>query len=150
MATTTTPDTNVEDVRPSPDLSPTISDKERAAPASIHTEAEADKQAHPYRWLQIAAGMLLQLNTWSMINAYGVFQAYYTTVLLPQESESKIAWIGSMYVFLMLSGGFVTAPFFDAGYMFPMLVAGTFLTTFGLMSEFPVDLHFKATLLCLG
>jgi len=40
------------------------------------------------------------------LNAFGVFQSYYKTHILPDRSDSDISWIGSLSIFLL----FVTAP----------------------------------------
>ncbi len=38
------------------------------------------------------------------INAFGVFEEYYTTSLLKDKSASDVAWIGSFELFVMFGG----------------------------------------------
>ena len=67
-------------------------------------------------------------------NAYGVFQTYYETDLLRHESPSNISWIGSVQAFLLLLvGGLLTGPLFDAGYVQHLVAFGSFMVVFGMM-----------------
>ncbi|KAF2159683.1 hypothetical protein M409DRAFT_29845 [Zasmidium cellare ATCC 36951] len=56
--------------------------------------------------LVLAASALALFCTAGFINAFGVFQTYYTVHYLPQESAFDIAWIGSMTTFLFFGLGF--------------------------------------------
>ena len=67
-----------------------------------------------------------------LLNSFGVFQAYYTTVRLPAESASRISLIGSMQAFLLLFVGVLSGPLIDAGYMSHVLALGMCLSAFGL------------------
>jgi len=42
-----------------------------------------------------------------------IFQNYYLTHQLSNETPSQIAWIGSLQVFLLLSGNIIGGPLFD-------------------------------------
>jgi MFS family permease len=42
-----------------------------------------------------------------------VFQTYYSEVLLPDESESSIGWIGAVNVFILFAGSLVTGRILD-------------------------------------
>lgn len=57
----------------------------------------------------------------------------YSTRLIPEEPQSRIAWIGSMIVFLLLFSGVFIGPLLDAGYLHYILGLGTFLMCFGFM-----------------
>ncbi|KAI4265835.1 MAG: hypothetical protein LQ337_008933, partial [Flavoplaca oasis] len=52
-------------------------------------------------WLQVLAGFFVVMNAQGLNQSYGVFQAYYETVLLRTQSPSTIAWIGSLQIFLL-------------------------------------------------
>ena len=67
-----------------------------------------------------------------MSNSFGVFQAYYTTTLLPDTSPSAVAWIGSIQIFLMMLIGVCAGWLLDAGYLQVILLCGTALTSLGL------------------
>ena len=66
-----------------------------------------------------------------MIVSYGVYQTYYS-IALPNESHSKVAWIGSLQGFLLLVGGFLYGPLLDAGYLRSLLIMGTLFQCVGL------------------
>jgi MFS family permease len=42
-----------------------------------------------------------------------IFESYYKSTMLPNESNSNIAWIGSIQVFFMFSAGLVSGPLMD-------------------------------------
>lgn len=67
------------------------------------------------------------------MNTFGVFQTYYETVLLEGSSPDAISWIGSIQSFLLLGGGLISGPLFDAGYFKVVIATGTFLISFGCM-----------------
>ena len=63
---------------------------------------------------------------------YGVFQAYCLTAIAENSTASAISWIGSIRVFLLCFIGTPLGPFYDSSFCRPLLVAGTFLCTFGM------------------
>jgi MFS family permease len=68
-----------------------------------------------------------------MANTFGVFQAYYSTTLLPTSTPSEISWIGSIQAFLLLFVGVIGGRALDAGYYNTLFVTGAFLEVFGVM-----------------
>ncbi|KAF2226737.1 putative monocarboxylate transporter [Elsinoe ampelina] len=84
-------------------------------------------------WLQVAGGFSLFFNTWGNLNTFGVFQTYYESGQLFQESSSNIAWIGAIQSFLVLAVSVLAGPLFDRGYLRLLLVTGSFLVVFGYM-----------------
>ncbi|GAM43298.1 hypothetical protein TCE0_047f17999 [Talaromyces pinophilus] len=84
-------------------------------------------------WSQVLGAFFLMVNTWGLINAYGVFQTYYATTLLPDTSPSDIAWIGSIQGFLMLILAVIFGWALDAGYFFLLSVCGVVFQVLGLM-----------------
>ncbi|RFU23897.1 hypothetical protein B7463_g12440, partial [Scytalidium lignicola] len=85
------------------------------------------------QWLQILSAFVVFLNTWGLLLAFGAFQTYYEQVLLPTESNSRLAWISTMCAFILLFSGLVTGPLFDYGFLRPLLFIGSILEIFGLM-----------------
>ncbi|KAI8206831.1 Major facilitator superfamily transporter [Colletotrichum sp. SAR 10_65] len=71
-------------------------------------------------------------NIRGLSNSFGVFQAYYSTNLLPDTNPSTIAWIGSIQIFLMMLIGVCAGWLLDAGYLRFILVCGTAMTSLGL------------------
>ena len=47
--------------------------------------------------------------------SYGVFQACYEAVLLPDESPATIAWIGSFQIFFLFFMTIMVSPLIDKG-----------------------------------
>lgn len=65
-------------------------------------------------WSQVALAHLVICNTWGYINAFGVFQTYYTEQL--HHPPSDISWIGSVQTFLVFFIGTFSGRATDAGY----------------------------------
>ena len=64
---------------------------------------------------------------------YGVYQTYYESQKLGQESESNIAWIGSLQGGLLLIVCFFAGPVYDAGYFKTLIYTGAILNVVGMM-----------------
>ncbi|KAJ5676118.1 hypothetical protein N7462_009015 [Penicillium macrosclerotiorum] len=92
-----------------------MSDLEKSAPASEDTPAL--KSTFPEGglkgWLAVLACWCVMFNTFGYINAFGIYESYYRSTFLKNESESNIAWIGSLQVFFMFSAGLVSGPMMD-------------------------------------
>lgn len=52
-------------------------------------------------WLVVVGAYLALFSSFGVVNAYGVFQEYYTTTLLPNASPSVISLIGSLQLFIL-------------------------------------------------
>lgn len=88
-----------------------------------------------------------------IVNTFGVFQTYYSTDLLRDQTPSNISWIGSLQAFLLLIIGVATGPVYDAGYFRILVFAGTFLTVFGMMMTSISETYWQVVLaqaLCVG
>jgi hypothetical protein len=80
---------------------PSTAGAEKPAPAELEGEWTVASS------LQVLGGFMILFNTyvflfegrlicrWGYVNAFGVFQNYYKTVLVPDSSNSQISWIGS-------------------------------------------------------
>jgi MFS family permease len=64
-------------------------------------------------WLVAAGAAGVLFSTFGYANAFGVYQEYYQTNQLRNESPSAISWIGSLQVFFLLSGNLFGGPLFD-------------------------------------
>jgi MFS family permease len=87
------------------------------------------------------------------VNAFGVFQTYYETNLLQDQSPSNISWIGSIQAFLLLIIGVITGPAYDAGYFRELISLGAFLIPFGLMMTSLCSKYWQIMLaqaICIG
>ena len=64
---------------------------------------------------------------------YGVYQTFYESQTLSHESESNIAWIGSLQGGLLLIVCFFAGPVYDAGYFNALIYTGAILNVVGMM-----------------
>jgi MFS family permease len=67
------------------------------------------------------------------LNAFGVFQTYYTTTLIPDSNNSTVSWIGSIQAFLTCCITIFAGPLFDRGHAKSIVFFGSFMVVFGLM-----------------
>ncbi|PLB52452.1 MFS general substrate transporter [Aspergillus steynii IBT 23096] len=84
-------------------------------------------------WLSVLAGFLAFVIAWGPASGCGSFQDYYETQLLTQSSPSKISWIGTTNVFLLIGTGVCSGPLFDRGYGRFMVCGGCVTVIFGMM-----------------
>ncbi|KAK2595583.1 hypothetical protein QQS21_006694 [Conoideocrella luteorostrata] len=84
-------------------------------------------------WLLAAGAFLVYAATWGLLSAYGSYEKYYETTMLASTPSTAIAWIGTLQGTILIMGGVVTGPIFDRGYIRELLVAGTIVTTLGVM-----------------
>ncbi|KAI9702965.1 MAG: hypothetical protein M1836_008179 [Candelina mexicana] len=84
-------------------------------------------------WLQCASSFALLLTSFGVINSFGAFQTFYQRILLPNETPSQIAWIGSLQAFLMISLGILAGPLYDHGYLRCLVAVGSVLVIFGML-----------------
>ncbi|KAK3309904.1 major facilitator superfamily domain-containing protein [Chaetomium strumarium] len=82
-------------------------------------------------WMQVVGSAAILVNTWGVINTFGVFQAYYETELLKDHPSSDISWIGSLQGGLLFLVGVIAGPLYDSGYFRELLLVGLFLIVFG-------------------
>ncbi|POS74307.1 major facilitator superfamily transporter [Diaporthe helianthi] len=82
-------------------------------------------------WLHVLAGFMLLLNSWGIVNTYGVFQSYYESGVLFTATSSQISWIGSAQAFFIMFCGIVTGPLYDRGYVRVLLFTGACLIVGG-------------------
>ncbi|KAL8405012.1 hypothetical protein RB594_009771 [Gaeumannomyces avenae] len=80
-------------------------------------------------WLAVLGSHLVVMNTWGLINSFGLFQTYYVGLL--GRPPSEVAWIGSMQVFLIFFVGTLAGRLTDAGYFRAVFVVGTALIAAG-------------------
>ncbi|KAF4624573.1 hypothetical protein G7Y89_g13599 [Cudoniella acicularis] len=84
--------------------------------------------------LQVLGAFFLMMNSWGIVNTFGAFQTYYETGLLSHETPSNISWIGSVQAFLLLVvGGLISGPIYDAGYLRALVLVGSICNVFGMM-----------------
>ena len=73
-----------------------------AVPGAPTTPASDIPDGGLEAWLQVFGSWAILIATWGLVNSFGVFQAYYETKLLPDQTSSSISWIGSLQAALLL------------------------------------------------
>ncbi|EME38853.1 hypothetical protein DOTSEDRAFT_92146 [Dothistroma septosporum NZE10] len=104
-------------------------------------------------WLQVISGFFLFFNSWGLINAFGVFQSYYKSTLIPYETQSNLSWIGSIEAFLLCCCTIFAGPAFDRGYGRTLVMSGTVMVVFGMMMTSLCTTYWQLMLaqgLCMG
>ncbi|OJJ96368.1 hypothetical protein ASPACDRAFT_125932 [Aspergillus aculeatus ATCC 16872] len=107
--------------------------KQPPTPAAAAAALPAPPNGGLAAWSGVFASFLLFVTTWGFSTAFGAFQSYYQSDLLPTRSASQIAWIGTVNAFFLIATGIVAGPLFDRGYLHHLMIVGCFLTTLGLM-----------------
>ncbi|KAI6792833.1 hypothetical protein KC361_g6519 [Hortaea werneckii] len=85
-------------------------------------------------WLHALTGMLVIFNCWGLTNAFGLFEAYYTTYYLPYSSPSAVAWVGSTQLALVFGLGVPVGMVVDRGYFRMMFHGGTVVMILGVFA----------------
>ncbi|THU89177.1 MFS general substrate transporter [Dendrothele bispora CBS 962.96] len=131
MTSSVSPDFPSVDKERDPDApkdTPVINEKtsSRSGASSTQEETEGGFAA----WSTVVAAWIMQFCTSGYVNAFGVYQDFYTRGYLPSSSASTISWIGSTNNLLVFGGGLIFGRLFDAGYFRSMLVGGSILFIF--------------------
>ncbi|KAH6663293.1 major facilitator superfamily transporter [Plectosphaerella plurivora] len=115
-----------------------VDDHADAVPVSVPGPAAPASPGHDdipdggtEAWLQVLGSWAILVDTWGLVNTFGVFQAYYERELLSGVSASDISWVGSLQGALLMMGGIISGPLFDAGYFKHELLVGIFLIVLG-------------------
>ncbi|EIW53756.1 MFS general substrate transporter [Trametes versicolor FP-101664 SS1] len=83
-------------------------------------------------WLTVAGAWMVQFSTFGYLNAFGVYQDYYTRTFLSHVSPSNISWIGSVQLFLMYAPAVFVGSAFDSGYFHYVQITGSCLLVFSI------------------
>ncbi|KAK9446213.1 Major facilitator superfamily domain, general substrate transporter [Metarhizium brunneum] len=122
-----------------------LSDQESPAKPSAPPDGGATA------WLHVVLMHIVFFNTWGVANGYGVFQEYYSRTL--GETESSIAWVGSVQVFFLFAIGVAAGRVTDAGHFRVTFTIGVFLQLLGLFMTSLCTTYwqiFLAQAVCLG
>lgn len=118
--------------QPGPEIaSSTHLDEEMQHPVKVMHDEVPD--GGKFAWLQVFASFFLVFNTWGILNAFGVYQTYYSSGAIFEQTSSAIAWIGSLEAFMLLLTGCIAGPIYDKGHLRFLLLIGAFLIVFGHM-----------------
>jgi MFS family permease len=91
------------------------------------------------------------MNTWGIVNSFGLFQTHYTSAL--GHPPSDISWIGSLQVFLLFFIGAFTGRLTDAGYFRHVFVLGVIFQIVGVFTASVATQYWQVVLaqgICMG
>lgn len=126
----------IEDMFTEPDsVTGTGTSTPTAQKEAIPIDSDIDIPAPPpdagwTAWSQVLGSWCVLFCTFGIVNTFGVYQAYYERTL-PGSSSSDISWVGSIQGALLLCGGLISGPLFDAGYFRHLLYSGLLLIVAG-------------------
>ncbi|KAJ1301772.1 hypothetical protein OPQ81_009001 [Rhizoctonia solani] len=81
-------------------------------------------------WATLAGAWLILFCSFGYVNAFGVYQDYYTRIYMTNKTSSDIAWIGSTQLCLQFLMGLVSGKLFDEGYFHSTVGFGSLLYVF--------------------
>ncbi|KAF4976456.1 hypothetical protein FZEAL_6894 [Fusarium zealandicum] len=102
-------------------------------------------------WMAVLSGHFVVMNSWGIINSFGVFQPYYAEML--GRAPSDVSWIGSFEVFFLFFVGTFTGRLTDAGYFRQLFALGFFLVVVGIFATSFAQTYwqfFLAQGICMG
>jgi MFS family permease len=91
------------------------------------------------------------MNTWGIVNSFGLFQTHYTATL--NRPPSDISWIGSIQIFLLFFIGAFTGRLTDAGYFRHVFVLGIAFNLVGIFTASAATEYWQVVLaqgICMG
>ncbi|KAK6500196.1 hypothetical protein TWF481_010545 [Arthrobotrys musiformis] len=84
-------------------------------------------------WLCVLGTWLCLFSAFGLMNAIGVFQAYYKAYLLPEYTDSQLSWIMGFYLFFVFAGGVFAGTIFDIYGPTYLIIGGTVCLPFGMV-----------------
>ncbi|KAJ7674065.1 MFS general substrate transporter [Mycena polygramma] len=105
--------------------------KSIASPAPTHPTI-AIPDGGLQAWCTVAGSFLVMFCGFGYSTSYGVYQDFYVRTYLLHSSPSAISWIGSVNIFIVLSGGFIAGRLHDRGYFYSLMYGGSFLIALSL------------------
>ncbi|KAJ7708237.1 MFS general substrate transporter [Mycena rosella] len=83
-------------------------------------------------WATVAGSFLMMFCGFGYSTSFGVYQDFYVRKYLLESSPSAISWIGSVNIFIVLSGGIIAGRLHDRGYFYSLMYGGSFLMALSL------------------
>ncbi|KAI1826661.1 MFS monocarboxylate transporter-like protein [Xylaria intraflava] len=95
-------------------------------------------------WSQVFVSFLLVFNGFGYFSSFGLFQAHWTEVL--HSSNSDIAWVGSLSLFLLFFLGSFSGPLMDRGHFHSILAVGCAAQILGVFTTSAVNQYWQLIL----
>ncbi|KAJ3759022.1 MFS general substrate transporter [Lentinula raphanica] len=114
-----------------------MSETEGSTPSNNEVAAKQETAANPppmdfpegglVGWATVLGAFLVQFCGFGYSASFGVYQAYYTTVYITNETASTISWIGGVNASMSIFIGLISGRLFDKGYFYHMVWGGAAL-----------------------
>ncbi|KAM5436384.1 hypothetical protein MferCBS31731_005875 [Microsporum ferrugineum] len=114
-------------------------DTETETETKPESDGEEDAEVETYpegglkAWLNLLGAFCAMACTFGWISTFGVFEAYYHTHLLKENTHSQIAWIGGLQAFFICTTGLISGPLVDRYGLKPILVPFSLLALISVM-----------------
>ncbi|KAI4598857.1 hypothetical protein KJ359_002750 [Pestalotiopsis sp. 9143b] len=95
-------------------------------------------------WSQVFVSFLLVFNGFGYFSSFGLFQSHWTEVL--HSTQSDIAWVGSISLFLLFFLGTISGPLMDRGHFRSILAVGCAFQILGAFSTSAVYTYWQLIL----
>jgi len=124
------PEKETKEVSP---LEPSLTEEGavKSLPSQPSTFPDGGREA----WIVVAGAWLAIFVSFGFLNAFGVFEAYYKTHQLANESQSNIAWIGAFQTFCIYFMGSVFGSLFDKFGARALIITGGIGFSFSCMMQ---------------
>ncbi|KAF7368731.1 MFS general substrate transporter [Mycena venus] len=118
--------------------SPAVSEGEKRSEPSVVVQEITSGVVIPdggvQAWATVAGSFLIMFCGFGYASSFGVYQDFYVRTYLVNSSSSAISWIGSVNIFIVLAGGFISGRLHDRGYFYPLMWGGSFLIVLSLFT----------------
>ncbi|KAF2030544.1 MFS general substrate transporter [Setomelanomma holmii] len=97
----------------------------------VGTTISSKNATNTQAWIQVGVNHLVMMNSFGLIQSFGIFQLPYEVML--NSTPSTVAWIGSVHIFLVYFLGAFTGWILDRGYYRYSMALGSALQIIGLV-----------------
>ncbi|KAL0960544.1 hypothetical protein HGRIS_005582 [Hohenbuehelia grisea] len=122
------------------------SDAESAATTTVSDELE---EGSFRAWLTVFGAFMALFCTFGQINAFGTFQAWYSTHQLSHLAPSTISWIGSLQLWILFFSGGPIGRLYDCFGPTIIMLSGAILYIFSIMMS-SLSTQYYQFILCQG
>ncbi|KAL6722365.1 hypothetical protein ACLMJK_001472 [Lecanora helva] len=128
-------------------------DVESRTPSTIEAHLSEPPNPDWRAWVTLLGSFFLVINAWGVINSFGIYQEYYQSTLLSDQSASSISWKATVQGCLLEVVGVFIGPIYDRGYFHSLVYTGSLFIVLGTITMSVCTTYwpmFLAQGLCVG